>query len=283
MPKSYELPAPGQPFDPNLFTLGTPCKRNHIHANGMTLRKAKGRQCVLCQRIDSAERQRKLREDPAFRRKQADAVAAKRKQFGRPSRSRHGLPYTPLPDAETRSMRKAVRRAGQFPTVADLVAQQQSQHWLSNPEDKRHCCNPWSRQAARYRYLVDQSYRLYHRQKAKHYKAMRRGNVAELISGERLLQRWKQFDCCCAYCGTPEHQSAELEIEHIVPISKGGPHLLSNIVPACARCNDSKGSKDVETWMRQQPFFDVDRFSKIKSFIEQAKLLAPQETWVPVG
>lgn len=268
MPKSYELPAPGASFDPELFTLGTPCKRNHIHANGLTLRLAKGRQCVLCSRIDSAARQRKLREDPDFRRKQAEAVALKRKQFGRPSRSKHGLPYTPLADAETRSMRKAIRRAGQLPTVADLVAQQQKQHWLSNPEDKRHCTNPWSQQISRYRYLVDQSYRLYHRQKAKHYKALRRNSAAELISGERLLQRWQQFDHCCAYCGAQEHRSAELEIEHVVPISKGGPHLLSNIVPACTACNASKRSQDLETWIMQQPFFNQARLSKIMLLCE---------------
>ncbi|MFZ9759688.1 MAG: hypothetical protein ACO3CJ_09590, partial [Burkholderiaceae bacterium] len=62
-----------------------------------------------------------------------------------------------------------------MPTVADLVSQQESQHWSANPTDKRLCQNPWSRQAAQYRYMVDQAYRLYHRQKAKHYKAVARG------------------------------------------------------------------------------------------------------------
>lgn len=264
MPKAYELPAPGEPFNPDLFTLGTPCKRNHIHANGLTLRKAKGRQCVLCQRIDSAERQRKLREDPEFRRKQAEAVAAKRKQFGRPSRSKHGLPYKPVGSAQIRSLQKAIRCAGRLPTVADLVARQQTQHWLDNPQDKRHCRTPWRTQLAQHQYLVDQAYRLYQRQKSKHYKAVRRGNASELISGQSLLQRWKQFDHCCAYCGTAEHRSSELEIEHVVPISKGGPHLLSNIVPACTACNSSKRSQDLETWMRQQPFFDQSRLDRIK-------------------
>jgi len=264
MPKAYELPAPGEPFDPELFTLGTPCKRNHIHANGLTLRKVKGRQCVQCDRIDSAERQRKLRQDPEFRRKQAEAVAAKRRQFGRPSRSKHGLPYMPLGDTETRSMRKAIRCAGRLPSAADLVAQQQTQHWLVNATDRRHCHAPWTKQLAQYRYLVDQAYRLYHRQKSKHYKALRRGNASELISGQSLLQRWKQFDHCCAYCGAAEHRSAELEIEHVVPISKGGPHLLSNIVPACTSCNSSKRRQELETWMRQQPFFDQGRLDRIK-------------------
>ena len=206
----------------------------------------------------------RLAVDPEFRRKQAEAVAAKRRQFGRPSRSKHGLPYMPLGDTETRSMRKAIRCAGRLPSAADLVAQQQTQHWLVNATDRRHCHAPWTKQLAQYRYLVDQAYRLYHRQKSKHYKALRRGNASELISGQSLLQRWKQFDHCCAYCGAAEHRSAELEIEHVVPISKGGPHLLSNIVPACTSCNSSKRRQELETWMRQQPFFDQGRLDRIK-------------------
>lgn len=276
MPKAYELPAPGEPFDSELFSLGTPCKRNHIHANGLTLRKAKGRQCVLCQRIDSAERQRKLRENPEFMRKQAEAAAAKRKQFGRPSRSKHGLPYTPKAEKTFYAMRASIKSAGRLPSVVDLVAEQQRQHWSLNAEDRRHCHAPWTKQLAQYRYLVDQAYRLYHRQKSKHYKALRRGNASELISGQSLLQRWRQFDHCCAYCGAAEHRSAELEIEHVVPISKGGPHLLSNIVPACTSCNSSKRRQELETWMRQQPFFDQGRLDRIKLLCQFPKPLAPQ-------
>ena len=43
----------------------------------------------------------------------------------------------------------------------------------------------------------------------------------------------------CAYCG----QRKRLTQDHVVPVSKGGPHTASNIVPACRSCNSSKGPR----------------------------------------
>jgi 5-methylcytosine-specific restriction endonuclease McrA len=48
----------------------------------------------------------------------------------------------------------------------------------------------------------------------------------------------------CYYCWEPR----KLEIEHIVPISRGGLHIRENIVAACATCNRSKGAKLVTEW-----------------------------------
>lgn len=44
------------------------------------------------------------------------------------------------------------------------------------------------------------------------------------------------YDYRCAYCGA----SDSIEMDHIVPISLGGPHTISNVVPACRSCNASK-------------------------------------------
>ncbi len=43
----------------------------------------------------------------------------------------------------------------------------------------------------------------------------------------------------CAYC----HQRKPLTQDHVVPIVKGGWHVIENIVPACRSCNSSKGVK----------------------------------------
>lgn len=43
----------------------------------------------------------------------------------------------------------------------------------------------------------------------------------------------------CAYCG----EKKPLTQDHVVPISKGGDHTASNIVPACLSCNASKGAR----------------------------------------
>lgn len=45
----------------------------------------------------------------------------------------------------------------------------------------------------------------------------------------------------CVYCGGEFEQ-----IDHYVPVSKGGPHTLDNVRPSCAACNNSKGSTELE-------------------------------------
>jgi len=43
----------------------------------------------------------------------------------------------------------------------------------------------------------------------------------------------------CVYCGASE----DLEWDHIIPLSRGGPDTPDNLVRACAGCNRSKGRK----------------------------------------
>jgi len=272
MTKAYELPAPGETFDTKLFKLGKPCKRNHIHADGLTLRLVKSRICLLCSRIDSIERQRKRRANPDCRQRDAEARIAKRKRDGRPSRSKYGLPYTPRQEPAVYAMRAAIRRAGKLPSVAGLVETQQHQHWAANPDDRRAIMNPWEAQKSQWQYLTDHSYRLYHRQKSKHYKAMKRGNHSALIPGAELLNRWAEFDHACAYCGKPDHRADELELEHVIPIGRGGDHHLSNIVPACHRCNQSKKRHNAFDWYQQQLFYSDARWQKICAILNKREL-----------
>ena len=48
----------------------------------------------------------------------------------------------------------------------------------------------------------------------------------------------------CAYC-RGEFQ----ELDHYVPVSKGGTHTLDNVRPSCTRCNRSKMSADPVEWL----------------------------------
>jgi 5-methylcytosine-specific restriction endonuclease McrA len=49
----------------------------------------------------------------------------------------------------------------------------------------------------------------------------------------------------CAYCGSKER----IELDHVIPISKGGTHTKDNVVPACRTCNATKCDKPLEQFM----------------------------------
>jgi len=57
---------------------------------------------------------------------------------------------------------------------------------------------------------------------------------------EYLLEK---FNRKCAYCGKKD---VPLEIEHIVPKSRGGSDRVSNLTIACHECNQTKGNQTAE-------------------------------------
>lgn len=59
----------------------------------------------------------------------------------------------------------------------------------------------------------------------------------------------------CQYCGR-HHRSEELTIDHIIPLSKGGGDRWDNVVTACKKCNNKKGSylpDEIEMWPLTKP------------------------------
>lgn len=63
------------------------------------------------------------------------------------------------------------------------------------------------------------------------------GTLAGYEVREYVLEKWKRT---CAYCGATE---VRLEIEHIVPKSRGGSDRVSNLTLACHACNQKKGTQ----------------------------------------
>lgn len=293
MPRAYAVPGPGEPFDPAIFKLGSPCKRNHLWDEGVTLRTVKGSKCPLCDRIDALERQRKRREED---REGCNARAAAYKRQARadgrmPARSKHGLPYRFLEDngfSNTQGktvafllqqglsvdaikqqliLDSALRNAGRSPSVARLIYREQLGRWRKHPAEYQRHLREKAVRNARWRYLTDLGHRLYHRSKSKKRKAQQRGSTAFLLSPDQLWRRWVDFNHTCAYCGA----GGDLQIEHVIPISKGGEHHLGNVVPACQSCNFSKGKADALTWYQSQPFFDETRWQRIQDLLARSQ------------
>jgi 5-methylcytosine-specific restriction endonuclease McrA len=47
----------------------------------------------------------------------------------------------------------------------------------------------------------------------------------------------------CFYCGMPGG-----EVDHVIPLTKGGTHSIGNLVSACRSCNSSKNNLFITEW-----------------------------------
>lgn len=165
----------------------------------------------------------------------------------------------------------AIRNAGKAPTVCQLVQNEQRRYWSEHPEEFAIHKRQQSLANYRWRYMVDPEFRLYQRQKSKRRKAQMRKSTAHQLTGKQVRRRFAEFDHRCAYCGS----EGDLHIEHVHPISKGGIHALSNIVPACQSCNYRKHTSEVGQWYRAQPFFTDQRWQAICAVTDAGLLPVP--------
>jgi 5-methylcytosine-specific restriction endonuclease McrA len=67
--------------------------------------------------------------------------------------------------------------------------------------------------------------------------AYQQGELQGYEVREYLLDKWERH---CAYCGATD---VALQVEHIVPRSRGGSDRVSNLTLACAPCNTTKGNR----------------------------------------
>ena len=81
-------------------------------------------------------------------------------------------------------------------------------------------------------------------------RARKRGCEATLTA-----QEWNEIkeavNHCCIACGRQEPDII-LTQDHVVPLSKNGPHIADNIQPLCNPCNASKSTKIIDyrsAWM----------------------------------
>lgn len=77
--------------------------------------------------------------------------------------------------------------------------------------------------------------------------AYQQGELAGYEVREYLLEKWGRR---CAYCDTGD---IPLEVEHIVPRSRGGSDRASNLTLSCHDCNQAKGAQSLADFLADQP------------------------------
>jgi len=79
------------------------------------------------------------------------------------------------------------------------------------------------------------------RARGNHKRRLRTANAKCTLTAAEWQYIKKLYKNRCVYCG----EIKTLEMDHIIPISKGGDHTKENIVPACRSCNAKKGDRPV--------------------------------------
>lgn len=73
------------------------------------------------------------------------------------------------------------------------------------------------------------------------------------------LKVWNRDDWTCVYCGKYmgdlykqwvagelKRKKAQISVDHVIPVAKGGEWTEENLVTACIPCNSKKGDKIYE-------------------------------------
>jgi hypothetical protein len=101
------------------------------------------------------------------------------------------------------------------------------------------------------------------------------GQLQGYLLREYLLAKWQRR---CAYCQT---SGVPLQVEHLIPKSRGGSDRASNLVIACDSCNKRKGTRTAEEFgypeiqaQARVPLKDAAHVSSLKTAV--VKPLAQQ-------
>lgn len=124
------------------------------------------------------------------------------------------------------SRREAQRQYNRIYAVknSDRLVERARQWALNNPERNRLL----SRVASRKRYS-------------------RLKNTEGSYSADDITCLYEEQSGLCAYCGIRLY--GEYDIDHVVPLSRGGSNWPDNLLLACPSCNRRKNTKTLEEWM----------------------------------
>lgn len=100
----------------------------------------------------------------------------------------------------------------------------------------------------------------------------KRYSLKKNLPNELTLEQWnyclEYFDNKCAYCG---NSNEKLSMEHFIPVTQNGELAITNILPACKKCNCSKNNKNFFEWYPKQSFYNKLREKKILKYLNYTK------------
>lgn len=111
------------------------------------------------------------------------------------------------------------------------IRQYMREYWNKNREKLNQEKQVWCKKNRNYRNFIQQQRR---------------------AAGSLMFEQWVDLITAaegkCCVCGSKNSP----QIDHIVPISRGGKTELSNLQVLCKFCNTSKGSKNFDLWLTER-------------------------------
>jgi 5-methylcytosine-specific restriction endonuclease McrA len=170
----------------------------------------------------NAERARRWRE------KNPDKVRAYAKRYEKDNRERRRLAALAEPASKKRSRSRAYSK--RYP---NKVRSAQRRWRLANKTRVKREYQDWVRRNP---------------DKKRAYDAKRRALKLQTTQDSTGAIALRTAELCllpCAVCGAEDR----IEIDHIIPLARGGTHTCDNLQPLCKTCNCSKGAKTMEEFL----------------------------------
>lgn len=89
------------------------------------------------------------------------------------------------------------------------------------------------------------------------------------LSKRKRFEILKRDSFTCSYCGA-NPPNVVLEVDHIIPVSKGGDNNELNLITSCFDCNRGKSNKELDEVIAPIDF-DKERLIQYKQFVKFVK------------
>lgn len=141
-------------------------------------------------------------------------------------------------NVDNREKEQARKREYQA-TNAEKISVRMRAYRAANPEKDRERSHKWRTENPEKNRESKRMSQAANPEASRAAKQRRRASIKTSVAGsptaKQLAALMKEP---CVYCGAPSEH-----IDHVIPLARGGAHDIDNLVPACAKCNTSKGAK----------------------------------------
>lgn len=236
-------------LDANVFYFGKVCIYGHEYENTrLGLRYKKKWQCVECKKIL----------DNNYRVNNRQEVLQRKKRY-----------YEKVKNESWFKKGRNIYYLNNF----DTIAQYQKSYRQENKDSIRQSKHDWKKRnkskvkLSRKRYQSNN--KLTRNINLIRYRSRKRSVSHIPYDKAQVTALFEKCDNKCVYCYKNFNFSEKgtRQLDHFLPISKGGHDALYNLLPACISCNSSKRDNNPHEWYSKQSFYSLDKWFKILSLL----------------